>query len=210
MIPDEPLLVILVRLVDHIPTPPPPKRKRGHPKVYSDRVFLKALIIMMVKHLHKVHELLSVLEQPTAEMQTLRSLLTEGKRFPSRRTWERRLKTIPQALPGQIACFGCHLVSLIEPWAVHGRAVAVDSTVLRAMGGVWHKKDREQGVVPHTSIDTEAHWTKSGWQKGMGKALTAAADRVFDLEGGVRVALCHGKRRVAGGVSRLPGLKIVS
>jgi len=35
--------------------------------------------------------------------------------------------------------------------------------VLRALGGVWHKKDREAGVVPHTSIDTEAHWTKSGW-----------------------------------------------
>jgi len=34
---------------------------------------------------------------------------------------------------------------------------------LRANGGVWHKKDREAGVVPHTSIDTEAHWTKSGW-----------------------------------------------
>jgi hypothetical protein len=30
-------------------------------------------------------------------------------------------------------------------------------------GGVWHKKDREAGIVPHTSIDTEAHWTKSGW-----------------------------------------------
>jgi hypothetical protein len=28
---------------------------------------------------------------------------------------------------------------------------------------VWHKKDREQGVVPHTSIDTQAHWSKSGW-----------------------------------------------
>jgi hypothetical protein len=34
---------------------------------------------------------------------------------------------------------------------------------LRARGGVWHKKDRDAGVVPHTSIDTEAHWTKSGW-----------------------------------------------
>jgi len=33
---------------------------------------------------------------------------------------------------------------------------------LRANGGVWHKKHREQGVVPHTSIDTEAHWSKSG------------------------------------------------
>jgi len=28
---------------------------------------------------------------------------------------------------------------------------------------VWHKRDREAGVVPHTSIDTEAHWTTSGW-----------------------------------------------
>lgn len=54
------------------------------------------------------------------------------------------------------------------------------------------------------------HLRKSGWQKGMGKVLTAAADRVFDLEGGVRVALCHGKRRVAGGTTRLPSLKVVS
>lgn len=29
---------------------------------------------------------------------------------------------------------------------------------------MWHKKDREKGEVPHTSIDTEAHcWGKSGW-----------------------------------------------
>jgi hypothetical protein len=34
---------------------------------------------------------------------------------------------------------------------------------LQAKGGVWHKKDRDQGQVPHTSIDTEAAWTKSGW-----------------------------------------------
>jgi hypothetical protein len=28
---------------------------------------------------------------------------------------------------------------------------------------VWHKIDREAGKVPHSSIDTEAGWTKSGW-----------------------------------------------
>ena len=32
-----------------------------------------------------------------------------------------------------------------------------------ANGGVWQKKDCDTGVVPQTSIDTEAHWTKSGW-----------------------------------------------
>jgi hypothetical protein len=55
------------------------------------------------------------------------------------------------------------LVAWIQPWAYCGRAAAIDSTVLRANGGVWHNKHREQGVVPHTSIDTQAHWTKSGW-----------------------------------------------
>ena len=51
---------------------------------------------------------------------------------------------------------------MLKPWAMCGRAVA-DSTVLRARGGVWHEKHRAAGVVPHTSIDTEAPWTKSGW-----------------------------------------------
>ncbi len=41
--------------------------------------------------------------------------------------------------------------------------MALNSTLLRAKGGVWHKKDREKGEVLHTSIDTEAHWGKSGW-----------------------------------------------
>jgi hypothetical protein len=44
-----------------------------------------------------------------------------------------------------------------------GPLAAIDSTVLRARGGVWHKKHREAGEVPHTSIDTQAGWIKSGW-----------------------------------------------
>jgi hypothetical protein len=158
------LLVMLLRLVDRLPALPAPiKRGRGRPKVYPDKLFLKALVVMIVRHLHTVHELLSVLEQPTPEMLLVRTLLTEGGKLPTRRTWERRLKVIPDTLPAQIGCLGRHLVALIEPWTDCGRAVAIASTILRARGGVWHKKDREAGVVPHSSIDTEAHWTKSGW-----------------------------------------------
>src|SRR5437763_4632922 len=164
MVSQDSLLVTLVKLVDRLPLPmPPTKRGRGHPIVYPDRLFLKALVIMIVRHFHTVHELLSVLAQPTVEMPVLRALLTEQGSYPARRTWERRLKAIPATLPAQIGCLGRHLISLIEPWATSGRAVAIDSTVLRARGGVWHQKHREKGEIPHTSIDPEAHWTKSGW-----------------------------------------------
>ncbi len=164
MISQDSLIVTLVRLIDRLPIPAPAvKRGPGRPQVYADPLFLKALVIMIVRHLHTVHELLAVLAQPTAEMQMLRMLLTVDGRFPSRRTWERRLKALPDSLPAQIGCLGCYLVHLIQPWANCGRAAAIDRTGLRARGGVWHKKDREAGIVPHTSIDTEAHWTKSGW-----------------------------------------------
>lgn len=163
MIAEDGLLVQLVRLVDRIPEPPLPVRGRGRPLVYSEKLFLKVLLIMIVRRLHKVHELLSVLQEPTAEMARLRALLCEEGRFPSRRTFERRLHRLPERLPAQIAALGTHLVSLLRPWDHCGRAVALDSTALRASGGQWHRKHREAGVVPHTSIDTQAGWTKSGW-----------------------------------------------
>lgn len=156
-------LVALVALMDRLPMPVRPKRGRGRPPAYPDRLFLKALVIMLVRHLPRVHLLLAVLAEPTPEMAALRALLTEGGRYPSRRTWERRLAATPETLPAQIGCFGRELIRLVRPWGSGGHAAAIDSTALVASGGVWHKKHREAGVVPHTSIDTEAHWTKSGW-----------------------------------------------
>lgn len=69
----------------------------------------------------------------------------------------------PDTLPDKIGYLGRHLVGLLKPWAQTCRAVAIDSTVLRARGGVWHKRHKEAGVVPHLSIDTEAGWAYSGW-----------------------------------------------
>src|SRR5579872_2246589 len=98
MVPETSILVVLVMLVDRIPLPPPRKR-RGRPTVYPDRLFLKALVIMIVRHLPKVGSLLAVLDAPTPEMRRLRALLTESGRYPARRTFERRLKVIPDTLP---------------------------------------------------------------------------------------------------------------
>jgi hypothetical protein len=117
MIGQQRLLDTLVELIDRVPVPAPPaKRTRGRPRVYADRLFLKALVIMLVRHLHTVNELLSVLAQPTPEMGELRLLLSgERGEFPSRRTWERRLKALPETLPARISLLGRHLVALIQP-----------------------------------------------------------------------------------------------
>jgi hypothetical protein len=165
MVPQGNLLVMLVGLVDLIPTPPDSKpRKRGRLKTYPDQFFLKALVIMIVRQVHTPFGLLAILAQPSAEMQALRQQLTlPSGQFACRRTWERRLAAIPENLPAQIACLGGFLLVSLGLWAQAARAAAIDSTVLIARGGVWHKKDREANQVPHTSIDTEAHWTKSGW-----------------------------------------------
>lgn len=104
------LLVLLLDMIDQMPVPMPiptkatGKKGKGRPVVYSDRLFLKALVIMIVRRLHRVHELLAVLEQPTADMQRLRACLAEAGRYPSRRTFERRLAALPDTLPAQIGC----------------------------------------------------------------------------------------------------------
>ena len=164
MITQDSVLVQLIVLIERIPSPPPPlRRRRGRPIFYSEKLFMKALVIMILRRLHRVGELLAVLEEPTPEMKMVRELLSEQGRFPTRRTFQRRLKALPERLPEQIGCLGRYLVEVLKPWESRGRAVALDSTVLQAKGGVWHKKDREAGIVPHSSIDTEAGWTKSGW-----------------------------------------------
>ncbi len=56
------LLVTLVQLVDRLPMPKlSTKCGLGHPKVYPDRLFIKALVIMILRHVHYVHELPSML-----------------------------------------------------------------------------------------------------------------------------------------------------
>ncbi|MBI4496446.1 MAG: hypothetical protein HY689_00890 [Chloroflexi bacterium] len=63
------ILVALIHLVNRIPVVLRPRQGRGRPQGYSDRLFLKVLVIMVVHRLAKVHTVLTVLEQPTPEMQ---------------------------------------------------------------------------------------------------------------------------------------------
>jgi len=164
MLQENTILVRLVMMIDATPQPPAPlKRGRGKPKRYSEKLILKALVIMIIRRLYSAYALLTFLEQDDPVIKQLRALLYEDGQFPSRRTWERRLGKVPDKLPALIGCFGRHLSALLKPWTEGMEIVSCDSTPLKTGGGVWHKKDREQGHIPHTTIDVEAHWSKSGW-----------------------------------------------
>lgn len=59
-----PLLVQLLGLIDRVPLTPSSVARRCRPCVYSERLFMKAVVVMVVRHLPTVHALLAVLEQP--------------------------------------------------------------------------------------------------------------------------------------------------
>ena len=151
-------------LIDSLPEPEESvKRGRGRAKKYSEKLMLKALIIMIIRRLYSAYALLSFLEQDDPVIRELYVLLCENGEFPTRRTWERRLAKMINNLPDFIGYYGRYLVSLLKVWDEGMEIVSCDSTALRTGGGVWHKKDREAGHIPHTSIDVEANWSKSGW-----------------------------------------------
>ena len=101
MVSHDSLLVTFVNLVDRLPMPAlPTKRERGRPKVYPDRMFIKALVIMIVRHLHNVHELLSVLAQPTAEMRRLREGRSRARTVPNASHLGEALESPPRHVTG--------------------------------------------------------------------------------------------------------------
>ncbi len=72
--------------------------------------------------------------------------------IPSRRTFDRRLKTISTDIKERISTMG-HLFIIDE--LVDPSITAIDSTLLKAKGPVWHKSSMKKGVVPCPGIDTD-------------------------------------------------------
>jgi hypothetical protein len=59
---------------------------------------------------------------------------------------------------------------------------AVDSTLLKAKGSVWHKSSMKKGIVPCSGIDTDARRGYShtkGWIFGYKLHLTCTTDKII-------------------------------
>ena len=95
---------------------------------------------------------------------------------PSRRTFDRRLKTISTDIKERIAKMGNLFVfeGLVKPYIL-----ATDSALLKSKGKVWHKSLMKKGIVPCSGIDTVAKWGYSrtkGWVFGYKLHMICSTD----------------------------------
>jgi hypothetical protein len=110
--------------------------------------------------------------------------------IPSRRTFDRRLKTISTDIKEKISTMGCLFVaeSIIDL-----SITAVDSTLIKAKGSVWNTSSMKKGTVPCPGIDKYARWGYSrtkGWIFGYKLHITSTtSDLIVPLTADVTTAI---------------------
>ena len=157
-------------MIGFIPWPTAP-RKRGKPYVYSPIVILRCFIVRIwfkIDSNNALHIFLNLDCLYNRKLAVACGLVS----IPSRRTFDRRLKTISTDIKQRISTMG-------YLFAAEGRVdlsiTAIDSTLMKAKGNVWHKSSMEKEIVPCPGIDTDAKWGYShtkGWVFGYKLHLT--------------------------------------
>ena len=139
------------------------KRKRGAPKVYSEKTLFKVYVVSLLKHLWAHRSLWRYLS--SIPLVASACGLT---RLPDRRTLDRRLLEIEPQAEGQLQALG---LALSLEAVTDATVAASDGSAFATPGPVWHKKDKEAGIIPEGlhGMDTEADWIQStyhGWVYG--------------------------------------------
>lgn len=138
------------------------RNSRGRPYVYSPTVILRCFIVRIWFRLDSNNALHDFLEIDYPYNQKIVKACGLSQ-IPDRRTFDRRLKTISIDIKERITIMSHAFVheKIIDPYIV-----AIDSTLLKAKGHIWHKSSIGKGIIPHSGIDTDARWGFShtkGW-----------------------------------------------
>jgi hypothetical protein len=150
------------------------KRGRGTSYVYPPTVILRCFVVRIWLRLDSnraLHDFLAMDYYPYNRKVLKACGLTS---LPDRRTLDRRLSTISLDIKERISSMGNLFVNerLVDPYIA-----AIDSTLLRAKGHLWHKSSMITRVVPRSGIDTDARWGFShtkGWIFGYKLHITSS------------------------------------
>ncbi len=170
MIPQESLLVKILKIVlNLLPEIYLPKRV-GRPFVYSVKVIVCCLLIMAAKHF-SVRGLYAFLTGQENDGSIIRSVIPfPGGNIPTRRTFDRRFKKSLLALQLFMVA---SVQFLVKRFHIGIARLSLDNRMFEAFGAIWHRKDQKKGVIPKglRNVDRTAGWGVShyrGWVFGHG------------------------------------------
>lgn len=144
--------------------------KMGKPFLYSQKVMLIFFLVMQFRRIFKFKAQRRWLQKHPELRATL-----GFKRVPHRTTLLRRYKQLYDTLQDFVAFLGQYAQQLDKQFSQAN--LVEDKSLFKALGPVWHQKDRQADHIPDKlrNLDTDASWSKSGyqgWVYGYGLHLT--------------------------------------
>jgi hypothetical protein len=162
------LLRLLQKISEHY-QPPPVSCKRGRAPHFSELSFLLLAVVAVVTKTFADAELRRLLQADAKLLAAcaFAKLLAACAfvRVPHRTTILRRLKTLTSPAERQISLTGAEILTAFS--AEQSQTVsAIDGRMYQAVGPRWHKKHRQQNLIPPRlrNVDTESEWFKSGYR----------------------------------------------
>ena len=155
-------LLSLVQLIkEHYQQPPPQPPRPGKQPDFSALSFLLLACVAVITRSFRDAELHALLTRDPALL-----ALLEMPRVPHRTTIGRRLASLIAEAEAQINALGKRVVAEVKPTAEQSPVSAIDGRMYQAAGNLWHKRQRQSGLIPVgvRNIDTQSSWSKSGYR----------------------------------------------
>lgn len=164
MIPQDLLLVKILKIVlQLLPEIELPQRV-GRPFVYSVKVIICCLLVMVAKKLsvRGLYAFLTSKEDCQAESVRNTIPFPDGN-IPNRRTFNRRFKKSMLSL--QLYMLSAVFL-LVRRLGLGIARLSLDNRMFEAFGAIWHRKDQKKGIIPEKvrNIDTTAGWGVSAYR----------------------------------------------
>ena len=135
-------------------------RKRGKKPDFSPLSFLLLAVVAVVTKTFSDSQLHRLLERDGC----LRAVLGFS-RVPHRTWMMRRIKSLAAVAEEQISLFGKQILDEVPQAANHSEVSAIDGRMYEASGPLWHKRHRQEGVIPTglRNVDRESSWSTSNY-----------------------------------------------
>ncbi len=140
---------------------PPATHKRGRKPDFTELSFLLLAVV-------------AVVTKTFSDSALHRLLLGDGQlctalgfgRVPHRTRFGKRLKSQVAVAEQQIAGLGKTILAEVRADEHQSQVSAVDGRMYQALGPLWHKKHRLEGVIPFglRNVDVESKWSNSGYR----------------------------------------------